>query len=286
MPPPGRQTFLASPIPSVGGRVIVSPFQFLVTGEDNLRVEGWNVKAGCTLLVSWRFAELSGDIHAYERTVVLTDDRVRSRVDIPLGVGYIVNLAVFAANASPIIGQTFTSIKLIRGLGGATVVLGLLVQGYVTSQQGLGWPGSPIMSSIEGRGSIRRVTGTDPAAGVEITESVPTGARWRVETMNFVLVTSAAGSPRFLLVIADDGALITLQHRASQSHPISTSANYTVSASGYASLVTANNIPVAIPPDLLLFGGYRLRTATSGLDSGDNFGAPQFLVEEWLEVDA
>ena len=35
--------------------------------------------------------------------------------------------------------------------------------------------------------------------------------------------------------------------------------------------------------DLILLAGHRIRTSTSSLQAGDDWGAPQLLVEEWLE---
>jgi hypothetical protein len=44
-----------------------------------------------------------------------------------------------------------------------------------------------------------------------------------------------------------------------------------------------NNALVPIPPDIILSDGDRIRTQTTGIVAGDDWGAPQILVEEWIE---
>ena len=282
-----ERVFLGSPIPSAGGRVLVSPFQFLVDGNDNLRIEGWNTVASCQLTVSWRFAELDGIIRPYERTVTLTADRTKTTLNVPLGVGYLVNLAVYATAAAPRIGQTFVSIKLIRGLTAATMVLGWLVQGYVTAEQGLGWPGSPIGDSISGGGVQRAIAGTNPAAGAEFSETVPTGARWDLLYLNVELDTSSQAATREARLAFTQSSLTMAIVNTAGSQAASLNRVYTW---GQALPVNAGIIGTifqgAIPSPSILLAGDRFRSTTNGLQTLDDWRTPIYVVREWLEVDA
>lgn len=285
---PTERVIVASPIPAAGGRVLVSPFQYLVTGEDNLRIEGWNSKAGVALEVSYRFADLKGKITPERHVVPLTADRVVTERDVKLGEGYLVNLAVFAVGAAPLTGQTFVCIKLIRGLTGATIVLGLLLGGYVTAEQGLGWPGSPIGSSLDGEGVLRPITGTDPAAGVNISETVPTGARWQLFSLAADFFTDAtAGVREVLLTIDDSGALYHLASIQPFQQAPSTSRRYCW-ATGMplgTSLGVQNLATLAgLPSPCYLLAGHRVQTYVANFAAGDNWGPPTFLAREWLEV--
>lgn len=282
-----ERVFLGSPIPSAGGRVLVSPFQFLVTGEDNLRIDGWNTVTGCVLTVAWRFADLDGTIRPYERTVPLTADRTKTTVNVPLGVGYLVNLAVYASGAAPRVGQTFVSVKLIRGFTGAMLVLGWLVQGYVTAEQALGWPGSAIQSSTTGEAVVRTILGTAPAAGAVILETVPTGARWELIMVYCQFTTTGAGAAREVVFSVPDAALFLTLVPNTATIPISVTVRLSFGPNLSAlSDSTFVNRCTPFPQPLVLLAAQQFQISAFNLVAGDQFTAPQYQVREWLEVDA
>src|SRR4051812_32014952 len=127
------------------------------------------------------------------------------------------NITAFASAGTPIIGQTFVRVQLIRGLSGATLPIATLLQGYVTSRQDLAYPGSPIRMSTEDAFPVRIITGTDPAAGVEIVETVPDGAVWELVSVTARLVTSAAAAVRFPMLQLDHGGSTFGLHQVSGS---------------------------------------------------------------------
>src|ERR1700752_1622750 len=186
-----ERVIVATPTQSAGGRIIASPFQFFFDGNTNLRIEGRNSLTGVTLRMQGLFFTERSNLEWFTRDVALTNDRMRTAQDFGMGKGFLQTLVVTAVGAAPVIGQTFTRVTVILGLGGATLVLGTMLQGYVTSQQGLGWPGSPIRSSLEEGGYLRAFAGTAPAAGAVVSETVPSGARWQVRTVGVRLTTDA-----------------------------------------------------------------------------------------------
>ena len=193
-----ERPFLALPAASAGGRVIASPFQFVTTGEDALRLVSVNARPGVRLKIQARRYNTAGGIDANAWDHIPNDDRTPRSDDYPIGVGALLNLTVFASSGTPLVGQTFVIVQLVRGVGAAAIVLGTMLQGYVTSTQGLGWPGSPITSSTDAEPCVRAIQGTQPAPGVEISETVPTGARTRRTTARAVSLwdrTAAAAGP-------------------------------------------------------------------------------------------
>lgn len=285
MAPPRERAFLAQPLPVAGGRVIVSPFQFYADGDDNLRIEAWNSVTGATLAVHGRWFNEHGEQQPFAHTLALTADRARNRVDVALAKGYLVNLVAFVTGASPLIGQTFVKLSLIRGLTGATVLLGTLLQGYTTAEQALAWPGSPMQSSLEGGGAIRTITGTNPAAGVDFSETVPTGARWEFLSIRAQLVTSAAAGTRNpLLNMATSGVEFVRS-----TPPIGFGPSITAECAWGAGMPSVsqagyNGFQSGTPVSLQLPAAATVSAATSGLDAGDNWGAPTYAVREWLEA--
>jgi hypothetical protein len=47
--------------------------------------------------------------------------------------------------------------------------------------------------------------------------------------------------------------------------------------------IDSSRIVAGIPNGLMLLAGHRIRTNTQNLQVTDDWGAPQFLVKEWLE---
>jgi len=146
-----------------GGRLLPTPAQFYVTGEDRLRIVSANAMAGVSLQLHWRHAEPSGRTVPNAQTHTPASDRSIAVTDYPLGVGSLLNVTVFAGAGAPKVGQTYVMVQLVRGTGAAAIVLGTLLAGYVTSTQALGWPGSPIAGSLEGGGAYRSIAGATPA---------------------------------------------------------------------------------------------------------------------------
>jgi len=163
-----------------------------------------------------------------------------------------------------------------RGLG--------LIKGYVTKTRDLNWTfgASDSEDSTNGRGIPRIITGTDPAAGNEISEAVPTNARWKIKSMIFTLVTDATVSNRRVRVKIDDGSGndpyamdCGSNQAASNSYAYAVDTVPLLGGSGF--------INVPIPDDLPLSAGMLIETDTTNLQAGDNYGAPVFIVEEWIE---
>jgi len=280
-----ERVFPAQPISTAAGRVLASPFQFLTTGEDNLRIACANSLAGVTLAIQGRRLTSQGSIEAFAWTFTPTSDRLVTSQLFSLGVGAILNLTIFAAVGAPQIGQCFVQAKLVRGFSGALVVLGTILQGYVTSSQELAWPGSPIQSSIETGGYARVVTGTTPALGAQLSETVPTGARWELRSLLAQLTTSAVAGVRQPALVLNDGA--RTYGLALNPGTLGPSAQLTfVWQVGLPAVpVTAGYSPIGnLPYPLTLSGGHRVFSVLNGGDPGDQWDTVHYAVREWLEV--
>jgi hypothetical protein len=134
------------------------------------------------------------------------------------------------------------------------------------------------------QGKIKLITGTDPAAGAEIIETVPAGRRWRVLSVGATLVTNGTVANRRVQWVVDDGANEYFRVVVGSNQTASLTIRYTLSAwtSGHTLRLSA----MADGPFLgaYLPAGHRLRTITDTIDAGDNWGAPIMLVEEFLEL--
>lgn len=256
---------------------------FPLTGADALQVSSWNALASVRLTIRGYTRAIDGRVAPLNETHLANTDRtIRSTVH-PLPEGELRALTVFVTGAAPIIGQTFVRLQIIRGLASSGIVLATLAADYVTAVQPLAWPGSPVKRSVEGPGAVRSITGTDQAAGVEVTETVPTGARWRLITARATLTTSATVANREASLVINDGATTLTRLPVGEIETASAAFLYCWGVGlirGAPSQAGDRLIP--IPPAVLL-AGYRVETLTANLQGGDDWDTPQLLVEEWLE---
>lgn len=280
-----ERVFTPGVLPPAAGRAATAPFQFVTTGEDSLRVTVINSAPSVRVAVQGRRIDQAGTILPIAWSVAPSSNRTPTTRVFPLGVGAMVNLAVWASEGSPVVGQTFVIVQIVRGHTGATELLGTLLGGYVTGTQGLGWPGSPIVSSTDGEPYVRHILGTTPAAGAGIIETVPTGARWQLLGLRFQLSTSAVAVTRYVAVGAGSGSVAPYyipsprQQIASELRVFSFGVGLE-----YAVNDVVGTASHALPDHLLLSAGDSFSVGVVNMQAGDQLGAPQFVVREWLEV--
>jgi hypothetical protein len=282
-----ERAYVATPIATGRGDIIASPFQFLFTGEDNLRVLIVNSLSGVEVTLDGRFLA-SGDTvpSPISQSFRPTADRALNTFDVFLGTGFLLNASLVVTVGAPLIGQTYVMVQIIRGFTGAKMVLGCILGGYITAMQHLAFPGSAIESSISGGDYIRLVGGATPAAGLDFSETVPTGARWELLRVNGVLTTDATVIDRYsLLTIVKTGLGSVAQVPPVAAHPASTARASTWGVGLVPVFFAPSNvINGALPQGAIILAGDRWETTTLNLQPGDQWFGPEYLVREWLEA--
>lgn len=158
-----------------------------------------------------------------------------------------------------------------------------LASGLVYSQKALTFPLSNGNDAMPGRGRIREVTGTNPAAGEEISDNVPAGRIWHILAVSFQLVTDATvANRRVVFETSGNGGWFT-RHIASIDQAASVTRAYSVAK--FSSITDAdngNNIQIGLAHDIYIPESGFLVTSTTNLQAGDNFTAPVYLIEEFF----
>ncbi len=132
----------------------------------------------------------------------------------------------------------------------------------------------------DGPGAIQSITGTDPAAGAEISETVPANTIWRLSVWRAVFVTDATSATRFpTLEITDGGIFFRTRAHATQDASATVTYNNVLNGFWQTSINVSEHHNTL--PDVHLAAGAVIRTSTTLLEAGDNWGAPQYLVEAW-----
>lgn len=280
-----EQLFVAQPLAYAGQRVIASPFQFAVSEDDNLQIVSANSAAGVVLAIQGRRLTSAGTIEPFAFVHTPNTDRSTKTENYKLGGGALLNLVIFASTGSPRIGQTYASARIIRGLSSVTVLLGALLGGYVTAAQPLAYPGSPVESSISGGGYLRSFYGSDPAPGAQVSETVPTGARWEVISFSADLATDGTVATRRPHVLFDDSFFTFMRSANPGTSPASNNQRFFWGQG----LSHETTISVAAPQaglltNVSLLAGHRVTTSIDAAGANDNWSAPLLVVKEWLEV--
>lgn len=130
--------------------------------------------------------------------------------------------------------------------------------------------------------TVKVITGADPAAGVEISETVPAGRAWELLAVRFTLVTSATAATRQVqLVLQNDSSVEFLRIAANVTQIASLTNSYNFAAGlGYERSALVQSHMVTGLPRLVLPGGYKITTVTASVQAGDNYGAPLLYVVE------
>ena len=147
---------------------LAHPSAFYVTGEDALQLSGWNIATGVRLRVAGRLMGLDGVPRPFVHDLAMNTDRTIASVVRSLGEGWILDLTVSTGSTAVTFGQCFARVQVVRGVDSSGIVIGTLCAGYVTAVQPIAFPAGRVRGTLEGPGVIRSITGTDPAAGVEI----------------------------------------------------------------------------------------------------------------------
>jgi hypothetical protein len=276
----------AIPVTPDAAAVLRPRQEWYLTGEDNLRVTSASAMSGLTLSITGRVYDPSrGVVVPFERTHTPNGDRTLKRSVIALGAGFVLDVTVRVTVGNPLMGQTYVILELVRGLDGPLTLVGTFASGYVTASQGVGWPGSPIISSTDGEPAVRYVQGTDPAAGLEITETVPTGARWEVMTFSAILTNGAIVANRIPALVFSKAPHVVAKSVVGAS--IAENLSRLVSWGPGIQQQTAFDSPgriTVIPAKILLLAGMSLSTSTINFGVGDQYTDVAYVVREWLEV--
>ena len=121
---------------------------------------------------------------------------------------------------------------------------------------------------------------SDPAAGAEISVTVPGRAVWHVHAIRFTLVTDATVDNRIPILEIDDGQNIfaSIPPPSVQTASITRPMSYYVGSERNSSFDASMMMP--LPHSLIMLPGWRIRTSTVNLQAGDNYSAPVLYIRE------
>jgi len=267
-------------------RDIPPPAELYIDVDDALVVQAASSVTAEVLTINVRLLLPNGRLEDNQFQIRPANTRTVLRQVFSLAEGFLLSVSAVASVAASR-GQTFARIYLQRGASGTGQPGQVLFSDYVTTQIAPAYPNGRSLAPTDGPGLVYSFVVTNPAAGVDWTQTVPVNSRWRVRSWAAVFTASAAAGNRSVAVlIAGVGG--TLWQASALANLIANQIAI-VSAGGIVPYVQVNpnllNLPM--PPDLVLTGSslipQQIGSQTFGILAGDTWTAIHLLVEEWLD---
>lgn len=259
------------------------PSQVYLDVNDSLFTVLYSIDVGVVVLVRYRILKPNGDILVGQEQYVFTNaPRINQAFSLSLTEGFLLSVHASIQGSSPGAhnrGGTRAIIQLFRS---ASVLHEVLIEGNLDAASNLTWPGGFYEPTASGQGNLRSITGTTPAAGAEISETVPLFARWGPKLFRFQLTTSATVATRGVTLLIDDGVNVLFAIEAPSTQAASLVQQYNYGGIGArADKVFGTNISIPLP-QVVLPQNSRIRTLTTAIQTTDQYTAPQYEVEEFI----
>lgn len=254
--------------------------------SDQLSISVLSPQAPYNFSVSLRYLDLKGNVQPL--LVLLQGDATGvtpAVVPVQLAEGFLLSAVAF--NGTTQRGQCWVQFVVLRQKATDTVVVAdVLMQGYVSKTDYVAWPGTPIGSSLDGRGALLTYPGTGGGLDAPVQITVPPGVRWHVLGVSW----DAAGFPAstealFAIFITDAAGHVTQAGAGPIGVLISGPAITTINFSAIATFFSGGPITAcSMSPDVWVKAGFQINGIISAGPTGVTYGNMQVFVEEYVEV--
>lgn len=187
-----------------------------------------------------------------------------------------VGVPVSASDSQVAVAANYSAVLFVPGRGRILQASSIIVSDYSGA--------SPGAAKLSDGKTVALVPTAGPAAGAEISHTVPAGKIWRLLSARYELVTDATVSNRRTSLVIDDGATVIHRHVSNQVQAASLTYEYDWGVGRIEAAVRSGHVGDPLVP-LNLPAGYRIRTITENLQAGDDYSAAFLLVEESDAVD-
>lgn len=203
---------------------------------------------------------------------------------VQLVEGYLLSCTIMSATASNQSSINFGWAALIRPPNTIGSQYELLCSGNLFANIPIGFPESAPRLPTDGMGQPRLAQSAIPAAGADFVFTVPANTRMRIISLDATLTTSAAVANRNPALIVDDGANVVGEINAGVNQAASLAQEYTWGDTLPFSALFGGNLTAPLPSNLILPGGWRVRSETTAIDVADQWTNANIHVIEWLDV--
>jgi len=250
--------------------------------NDEIEIRVVTALADIVVGVAGIMVNETGSENSYNEVLAPAADRSVTTIRRNIGAGWLRHMQAYLVSGTVTQRSVYVSARIVRNAGAINEGQVVLFAGYLESLFQPSFPFTVHESNIAGQGRAVTITGTNPGAGVEATQTVPVGALWLLKAVRLSLTTDATVATRRVHLIIDDGATAITTIAAQDTQAASLGRNYNFADYAFAPAAVGGEIFVALPRGFVLPAGYRIRTSTANIQAGDDYGAPVYYVEEWL----
>jgi hypothetical protein len=158
-----------------------------------------------------------------------------------------------------------------------------LATGFVYEAKGISYPQTANEDFGTTYGQVVTVQTTNPAAGAELSITVPDGQTWQVLAIRFQLVAAAAAASRRVHILYSISDGDSYEFYSNTDQIINETKNYNCMHFGSIQDETdSNEIQINLPNDIYLRAQDTIGTRTINLQAGDNFGIASILIKRYF----
>jgi len=255
----------------------------LLDARDFLAVDVFNEVSGLVVNITARIEAPSGQITEHRLEVRPTSDRAENNASLPLSPGRLVSVSAHPTGATVRRGQAFIYAYLSRDSVDRTFPSTVLLSDYLVSGSGLGWPGSVLLSPLDGPGAPFSTTVADPGAGSQFTYTVPAGLTVNISMVSFWFQASSTVANRQPRIALKRGAVELARTMffylvgATSSNRYYCHPSSEVDSSGVGNVILEMPVTRLIPGDTIVSDFYNMQ-------AGDNLREIEIAGESWLSA--
>jgi hypothetical protein len=264
----------------IGRGLVASSFQYYLSGDEALRVTVECLTGARDVEIAWRLWR------EQDRQIVLTRDTFKTpslgpssttRV-YPLDAGALLNLRIACGSTFIAYGLVWIRAQIVRGAGAAENIIGTVLQGFISTQNDLGWPGSPIEKQDQASGFMSSETPAISGGGA--TWTVPTGQRWTPMCGQFTYVAGGVVANRYPTVQVLDSAASQVFTDASEVAVVAGNTVFVSFGAGVSrSAVTPSTVgTLCYPNNVELTAGCKVFASAVGQQLGDAISSAALLI--------
>ncbi|MCI0619650.1 hypothetical protein L0Y40_01275 [Candidatus Wolfebacteria bacterium] len=202
------------------------------------------------------------------------NERVLGMTDIPI------MLSVYYEQETGSAANTWVNVYLRANETRVAKLIGGYVGGFVS----LTWPGSRMLSNLDGNAEVSILATANPAAGAEVSQNVLTNEVWKIRGVSLVLTTDANVANRRVHLKLSVFGVPLWEVESGYDHTASTARTYHFME--IENIPNANNdddVFVAIPKGRFVGDGYTLETDILNLQATDQISDFNTLYEQFFQ---
>lgn len=271
------------PLIDFGSEGVKPPSMLYIDRDDRLYIRSWNsITTGMTIVVRGDLLHPDGRIRPFEfRHTPLTSGLPSLQIET-LAEGFLIGLSVRGDGVAVPRGATLVDVGILRGRGVTGQEQKTLIGGYVEFNRVLSYPPTYYEPSGSGTGAQTPLATADPAAGAEVSHTVPVNEQWRMTTFRVALVCDGTAANRFPRLRIFRSGIEVWRSRSHDAQTAGQTAVYNFVLGGFFEATVQNGEHSNILPDGRLQGNDTIQTTTTGLQAGDNYTAGVAWLEVWM----